>query len=254
MISFDPVQASIGVIALVLTLLLYRRQRKLKLLTFEPVTISKLASIDSTIAGKLDIRYEGAPITDMYEMQINFRNAGTIPIEKQDFEKPIHITFKSKGSSIENMYAILEARIIEKSPSNLGVDAKIDGKSIVLEPALMNSGDFFIIRALIEGVIEQAHIDTRISGVKEIKQVTSNKKMWMRDFLDNSEVQLILGIGVGTYITQLILRYWLPSEIVNITYGLFYVMPLLIYTIVSLMFAFLKLWWVTRKIKILNRK
>lgn len=162
----DPMWQFIGAIvafiAIIITIIIYLKQRRNKLLNFEIISRTPLLSIEDEIKGNLQILYNGNPIEQVHLIVIKFINSGNTPITSNDFEIPINFKFGEESQ-------IFTAEITEKNPTNLRASITIEGNSIVIDPTLLNSGDSITIKTLVSRFVD-IDIDGRIIGVKEIKE------------------------------------------------------------------------------------
>ena len=106
---------------------------------------------------KLKIQYDNQSVNNLTKIAIRVSNAGQIPIEQRDIEKPI--TFPIPNAKV------LDASIVEKFPANMVVQAKFDTNGVQLIHGLMNPGDFIRFEILCEGEAKWPTPEFRISGV-----------------------------------------------------------------------------------------
>jgi hypothetical protein len=99
-----------------------------------------------------------------HEVDIRLTNSGNVSIERGDYERPFGFYF---GESAE----IQDARVLEESPPDLGVEVKISSPSTVeLTPVLFNSGDSLSLRVGVKG-FQQVQPRGRVSDLSQIEEI-----------------------------------------------------------------------------------
>lgn len=184
----DPLWQSVGAIltllAIFVSILLYRRQRKRKSLSYKIVSCAPLLSIGEEIKNGLQILYNNKPIQQAHLVLVEIFNSGNTPVTTKDYEHPITLKFGEQAK-------ILTTEIAETAPPNLPASIKIEDEELVLLPTLLNEGDSVTLKALIEN-FDETNIDGRIIGVREIRQVSEGMQS-----LKRSVRTVVLGIILG---------------------------------------------------------
>lgn len=172
--------AVIGVIAIVAGIWFFRVQNHKALsygyLSSYLASTDQISGTDADETVRLEILFENEPIPSVHSLLIKVENTGSVPIRSADFETPIMITLpENKILGVPN--------IAEAYPSELRGAVKInlisaEEKSedvIAIEPLLLNSGDWFLIRLFVLNEVtgETIQITSRIAGIREITQQTS---------------------------------------------------------------------------------
>lgn len=149
------------ILALWFAYFIYHLQKNTKSLTYQVLSNYRLI-VDNKYHEQLKIHFQDEQLENVNLFVIKFKNSGNIPIEKEDFEKPIKVFFES-GSKI------LTCEVVQQEPYNIGVEVVPDTNQIGISPCLLNQGDYFSIKLLISGEKYSNYaIDARVSGVKEI--------------------------------------------------------------------------------------
>lgn len=152
-------------------------------------------------------------VDNVYLILIKLQNTGKVSIKGSDFEKPISINF-DKAS-------ILEFKIYEKFPDNLNPKLTLFENNIEIEPLLLNSKEWFIIKILVADYFNKLKFDARINGISIIKDLKIKKSNL--SFLANSIIALfgvvhleklpseykIMIIGSFASITLLVLLFYI---------------------------------------------
>ena len=154
------VGAILTLLAILLTLALYLKQRRRKALSYAVVSSSDLLSVEEEIRGRVKVLFDNAPVENVRLVIIKLWNSGEIPISKNDYESPIRIDLGQTNT-------VLSYEIIHKVPENLPVELSHRREGILLNQILLNSGDSITVKILVSGGLELS-VGGRIQGVKEI--------------------------------------------------------------------------------------
>jgi hypothetical protein len=159
----------VGLLALVVGTWASLRGRAKKL-AYEVISQTPLLNFDlGSTDRRLKLLFNGKPIHNAEIILIELINVGSAPIKPGDYERPLKVI---TGESSK----ILDAQVVRKYPSGLVVPiSNVEGTSITVDPILLNSGDYFVIQAIVVPEVEIS-VDGRIAGVKEIKSEVHKRK------------------------------------------------------------------------------
>lgn len=159
---WQSIGAVIGILAIVVTVVIYRRSTTHKSLSYEVISNSPLLAADLRQAEDIQVLHRGNQVTNPSLVILEFINDGNGSVEARDFAEPLTITFNTSCM-------VLEAKIIKCVPESLKPKIEIiDQSNLIVQPLLLNSGDSFVIHALLSDYHDEIQIGARISGVKEI--------------------------------------------------------------------------------------
>lgn len=162
----DPVWQFVGVlvtvIAIVITLILFRKQQKKKALEYRVLTSAPIFR-NPVGSDKFELLFEKKPIESVQLIIVRIVNTGNVEINPNDYHDHIAVEF-SPGSSI------LSAEITQTSPAELTSAARISANRVVFPPVLLNPEDWFTVQCLIASFKEGIKVSGRISGVKQIRE------------------------------------------------------------------------------------
>jgi hypothetical protein len=170
----DPMVRTILAIAgLCITVGLFLAGRRRKRLSYLVSNTRVLGVHEELNPSRVQILFDGAPVTEVDLAIININNWGNEPIRAEDFERPLRFRWNEPAR-------ILSAEVIEVTPPNLQPKIKASGNEIVLDPLLLNQGDQIRIKALINRGRELS-VDARIVGVKRVtKRLVSDREASLR--------------------------------------------------------------------------
>jgi hypothetical protein len=140
----DPIWQFVGIIiaivAIWVTIWVFKRQKARKILGYNVETNVSLLSIHDEAKQKFEIRFGGRTVGNALLFIVKFFNAGNSPIERQDFDSPLSISF-GEGCHI------LSCDVTHKSPSDLNVEfSQAGGESVILKPMLLNENETFTLK------------------------------------------------------------------------------------------------------------
>ena len=167
----DPLWQFVGVLlalaAIAGSFIIYFLQRQRKSISYEVISKNQLLTVGEELAGKLQVLYEGEPATDICLLVLKLSNSGNQPVAMSDYERPI-----SLGTGTHSR--ILSVAVTEKDPEALSVELTVEQSRVVLQPLLLNSNDFIILKLLVSDFGGAVIADARIVGVKGISKASQN--------------------------------------------------------------------------------
>lgn len=95
----DPaVQSIIAIVAVIVTVIIYLKQRKRKSLGYEVFSFIPLSSVDPSTLGSnqqagLQFTFKGETVPQAHSISIKFTNSGNVPLPKEDYDEPISLSF-----------------------------------------------------------------------------------------------------------------------------------------------------------------
>jgi hypothetical protein len=196
----DPmVRAILAMVAIGITLTLFlaaRRRKRLSYLLQDTRVLGIHAAVNPS---KVEILFDGAPVTDVRLVIITINNSGNESIRVDDFERALRFSWAEPAR-------VLTAEVVEVNPESLQPTIKTGVNEIVLNPLLLNPGDWLRIKTLINQV-GKLSVDARVVGVKRITKTTaSGKNTTTRTFLLMAAVAvlslliMLTGEGLGLFI------------------------------------------------------
>jgi hypothetical protein len=167
--AWDIISALAGVVAIILTVVLFYYGELRTTKQLEAVLISKTTLINPGIRSTregLQLVYKGESIPDLHLFQLRFRNIGRQSIMKSDFEEPINIQI----SSIDRV--IPPVTTLTAIPNDLSPRTAVTGTTTLIEGTLLNPDDEFTLEIAaipIAGAEPFLHPPSaRIAGIKKI--------------------------------------------------------------------------------------
>jgi hypothetical protein len=190
-----------------------------KSLAYIVKTYTAIFSIDPEIGKKIQILFDGKPITYARLFVITLLNNGRQPVEEKDFsKKSIDFVFSQSGQ-------ILSSEVLNVNPTNLIVEKEEKGNVLSIKPLLLNKGDSFEIKGVINSDDDEITCDARIVGIKEVKRVHPSKPNLSLSFtkIIGSLVILLVALliivlgsdenkSIGLGLIVLVVGYWLSRN------------------------------------------
>ena len=167
------VGAAFGLVAIIVSIVLWWTQRRRKALSFDIISRTPLLSVEDKVKGKLQILFDGEPVQDVHLATVIIINSGNIPITSADYERPVNLSFGEEAQ-------ILTAEVTETNPDSLQASVDIEATRVVLKPVLLNGGDSITLKLLVSR-LGGISVDGRIVGVKDIRtpaaQIAAYKRL-----------------------------------------------------------------------------
>lgn len=163
--AWQLIGPALGVAGLLVAWLMYRAQRKRKILSYERLFSTPLVSVEAGYDDRLQILFDNRPIPKACLVGIRIVNSGDVPVASIDYERDLRLVFDSENE-------VLTARISETDPHSLGASIKIDGCSVLIAPVLLNSGDSLTVQVLLREFYGSFSLEGRVAGVKSIGPLT----------------------------------------------------------------------------------
>ncbi|MEK7325726.1 MAG: hypothetical protein AAB217_10775 [Chloroflexota bacterium] len=143
---WELVTILVGVIAILATYDVFTRSEQFKDLRIVTLASTSLVEIrDSGTSSEIKVLYAGKQIDNLSLFQIKIENTGTEPILEQDYSQPIRFTFPRESK-------IIDAAILDSSPSNIGATVQTSQNTASLSPVLLNPHDRFIVRFVVADI------------------------------------------------------------------------------------------------------
>ena len=133
--------ASIAIIAIVVSVILYFKQLNRKRLSYEILSDTSLLTTDEETKNEIRLTYKNEPIEKVRLIVLRIFNSGNVPVESEDYEEPISIRLGDAR--------VLSAEVIKKSPKNLKSTLIIEKGVVTLYPTLLNPADSLKIKILV---------------------------------------------------------------------------------------------------------
>ncbi len=152
----DSIWMRSGVIATVLGVLatvgisfwIYDHQRSTKSLEYGVISNGPLASIQDNLNGRLKVSFDNQPVPNVNLVILSVTNDGTIPIQQQDFVRPVRLFF-----GLQPKAQVLSAEVSNVAPSGVTAGVSFKADTVTLAPTLLNSGDRVTLRILLAGAM-----------------------------------------------------------------------------------------------------
>lgn len=166
----DPIWQFVGAVlallAIGVTVWVYLAQRTKRRLLVEHIARMPLMAIGAKKIPGLKISIDEQSIAEATIVLVRVTNAGNASLVAADFESPVSLTFGPKAR-------ILYADVAEFSPSSLQVSVTYTGNVVQFGRQLLNPGDTFSCRILVQDSLGKYLVGGRVVGVREIE--TSSK-------------------------------------------------------------------------------
>lgn len=145
-----------AVVAAVIAWLTYRSQSSKRSLEYLVVSSQRL--VNPRVAAELAVSFHGVSVNDPSLTVIRLVSTGDRGIPADSFDTPL-------GLIMRGAVRVVSGSVSARRPDSLPVVLRIDGNRLVIEPLLLNPGDFIEVQALTEGQPDDIIVDARIADV-----------------------------------------------------------------------------------------
>ncbi|MEX1159545.1 MAG: hypothetical protein WEA79_01755 [Balneolaceae bacterium] len=149
-------------------LIWYYFQREIYEISISVEANIPIVSLQEDFSEDIEVFYRSNSVTALNVYDISLKNNGNKPIIRSDFDSPI---------SIELPGEILRGPIIvEKYPNSIDPEILTNNESLLINPLLLNSGDYFLFRSYVANVDEGDEgiiVTSRIRNVNNINVTRS---------------------------------------------------------------------------------
>lgn len=143
----------------------YKLQQQRRKLTYQRIASIPLLTVKEELAGRLSVNFDGQPVKSIRTTTVRIKNAGNLPITAEDQKECIAI-------GVGDDAKILSADIVERTPSTLNPILDVVESFAFVRPLLLNSGDSFVVKLLIQDGGDFIYARGRIVGVSDFERVS----------------------------------------------------------------------------------
>ena len=205
----------VGTIALVISIIISLKSREKKELSYSVKVFSQLVGVGEGIKERVQITFDGLPVSGVYLFQATLRNTGKVPVVPTDYLEPITVKFDDKAQ-------ILSAHLYELNPSNLDVSIRMNEaeNGIIFSPFLFNRGESIRFQILVDNPVVFRGFTQRIVGITEIRHkpmvvVFPGIKKW--DWI--SGLLAFIGIAIIQLLEDTIVTFSTPVFVLLMAIG-----------------------------------
>jgi len=134
-------------------------------------------------------------------IEFGIKNSGNQPILRDNFDEKLQIHFKPET-------LILSAQVTRVHPSRLTVSISHQVSSILIDPLLLNPGDYFVIQSLTSGKRPDCSEKARIAGISSLAPINTGWRVAPLPFFPFSHpmngssmmVWVALAMASGAYV------------------------------------------------------
>ena len=240
----------IGIAAtLVVSHYYFRRSVNKSLTPFLQFTSSLFRGVSPEVREALRIEYRGVPVAEIQEIQFLIANTG---------ERAIRDVIEPLSVAIPSGCTLLDATVLHTSPAERSVSVGTTDKAVRFEFPLLNSGEFFLVRLLLNGQAKATDFQFRITAddlppklsprpMQPDLVTSSTKREFESGLLVASAIFGVCGAACSAVIyrvwtTEVYLRSgfwsWLPEWSWLTVAAAVGALPALLFIVLSVMFLF----------------
>lgn len=163
----DPAWQFVGVLlglaAVAVSIWVYFAQKPKKRLLVENIARIPLARVGPNHIPGLDITFNGQPVENASITLVRITNTGNAPLPASDFEEALALEYVAESQ-------VLHAEISSTSPPGIPVSVKPLNNEVIFSRNLLNPGDSYQCRVLVQNSSGKFRAKGRIAGVNEIQR------------------------------------------------------------------------------------
>jgi len=181
----------VGIVASVWVSAYYFRRSLTKSLTpYVQFTSKPLQGISADVRKALQVTYAGVPVEDFYEVQFLVANTGDKAI--RDLIEPLSLAVPEKCT-------LLNASVVHAEPTGLKTLLTIpeDRRSISIDFPLLNKGDFFVLKVLLNGAPKLEELKFSILVDELQRQLPVERLDFDAIAISNKRELIVPLLGVG---------------------------------------------------------
>lgn len=167
--AWQFIGAVIGLVALIVSVVIYFLGRKHKHLSYSIIASEPLLTVDEALSGEIKVSFNDELVQDIHLLIIKITNSGNVAIEESDFKLPLAFAFGNAK--------MLSYEVIDSPPQGLPAKLRRSGgdRGIVLNPLLLNASDSVVFKFLLSDYDNELVPSGRIKDVKRINQVNRSR-------------------------------------------------------------------------------
>lgn len=159
----DPIfTAILAILAIMVSIWVYFAQRPRKRLLVERIARVPLVTMGSAGIGGLKITFADRELQSALVVLVNVQCIGNLPILATDYELPLSFSFESDA-------VVLSADRVESQPGEIPIHLDCAGSRAIVSGRLLNPGDSFTVRILVENSKGRMTSNARIAGITSIE-------------------------------------------------------------------------------------
>ncbi len=138
------------VLGIIVTLLIARKQRNRKEISYEIVSDTPIANINKEVKDRVEIQFDGKTVRDLSLVILRVSNTGNRAVTPSDFGKPIRFEFDGRTVKDANVLSASSTEVLgeEEMKPLLAPEQN----AIILNPLLLNPKDLVTIKVLVDGL------------------------------------------------------------------------------------------------------
>lgn len=189
----------IGVVAIIVSVILYQIGRPVKRLQVEILSNSPLISVNTDISREIRILYKDRPVQTLSLILLRLNNLGNEPIRESDYSEPIRISISPNAE-------VGEVTVQETKPGGIDLAPTISARNqIEIAKALLNPGDQAILKVLALNNDGTLKVEARIAGIRDLEVLSVLEgRTQSRDIIPIWVVISVVGVAVILIIAILI--------------------------------------------------
>jgi hypothetical protein len=223
------VAALVGVIYIILWLFDRRKQNKRKEVAYQIISDTPIANINEEMKDRVEIKFDGNPITDMNLVVLKIWNRGGLAVRSGDYEESIRFELGGRTYITGEVLSREPEEIIKQEELKNFLKAEADG-SVSLPRFLLNPQDSLSIKMLVTGKGKIRGIariaDGKIMDAEVGKKSNRGKTLLLLAVISTMIAFLLVSpLFIDYEILGIIVEFIIPISLTSIFFILFSLFP-----------------------------
>ncbi len=192
--AWQFVGAVFALVAIAVTVLLYYYQRERRELAFGVLYETQLLSVSTALANRAQISFDGHVVPNIRLVVLALKNSGNRPILASDFQSPFAMRFGEAERP-------LSVEVSKQFPADLDASVQLQDEQVLVQPLLLNPGDYLVFKVLTTGESNELSKKARIVGVSKVAAIKPISDLPGRQKVRRNLIVLpILSVAAGAFL------------------------------------------------------
>jgi len=150
----------VGIGTAIVAIIIFRKQRNRREITYEVLSDAPLASINKAVENRVEVRLDGSPVKDARLLVINVGNTGNVAVKREDYDEPIKFVFKDREVISSDILSTEPAELIDQK--DIKTFLSLGSETVELPKFLLNPKQEITLTVLLKGAKDKVRARARI--------------------------------------------------------------------------------------------
>jgi hypothetical protein len=193
----------LAIIAILVSLGVFLKQRRRKELAFDSIGISVVSPIGGEFGNEIKVFFRDEEVQGLEHFLVTVRHSGNESIKPEDYESDLTLDFGDKARAYE-------CEISVKRPRELNVAPTLENGKVHLGKPLLNPGDRFYMGVLVTNPKDSVDLHARIAGLTRVRREDIGASTGLNPLYPAVPLLVLASIYVGS------VAYSLPERATSV--------------------------------------